>query len=210
MKFAICNETFQDWPFDKACAYARKISDYLLGDVSRYQDCQLPQFDLTNIKYWQNRDQIIAGGLQPATAEQVAAKLSGNTLCAFDWREERVRLDWDCAYYGSDFRLTDSGRFIDYPYNHYGKIEYVAGGYCLHDGFNWYTDSECLEVFFKEDKVFVVSRENFAWMVRLLPGKQIKSHYVICATASNGTRCRKRQSNETPEQAGSHIAKSIN
>ena len=25
MKFAICNETFQDWPFDKACAYAREL-----------------------------------------------------------------------------------------------------------------------------------------------------------------------------------------
>jgi sugar phosphate isomerase/epimerase len=23
MKFAICNETFQDWPFDKAFAFAR-------------------------------------------------------------------------------------------------------------------------------------------------------------------------------------------
>ena len=25
MKFAICNETFQDWPFDKAFAYAREL-----------------------------------------------------------------------------------------------------------------------------------------------------------------------------------------
>ena len=25
MKFGICNETFQDWPFDKACAYAREL-----------------------------------------------------------------------------------------------------------------------------------------------------------------------------------------
>ena len=24
MKFAICNETFQDWPFDKAFAFARE------------------------------------------------------------------------------------------------------------------------------------------------------------------------------------------
>ena len=24
MKFAICNETFQDWPFEKAFAYARQ------------------------------------------------------------------------------------------------------------------------------------------------------------------------------------------
>ena len=25
MKFAICNETFQDWPFDKAFAFARRL-----------------------------------------------------------------------------------------------------------------------------------------------------------------------------------------
>lgn len=25
MKFAICNETFQDWPFDKACAFASEL-----------------------------------------------------------------------------------------------------------------------------------------------------------------------------------------
>ena len=25
MKLAICNETFQDWPFEKACAYARDL-----------------------------------------------------------------------------------------------------------------------------------------------------------------------------------------
>ena len=25
MKFAICNETFQDWPFEKAFAFAREL-----------------------------------------------------------------------------------------------------------------------------------------------------------------------------------------
>ena len=25
MRFAICNETFQDWPFDKACSYAKQL-----------------------------------------------------------------------------------------------------------------------------------------------------------------------------------------
>ena len=31
MKFAICNETFQDWPFEKAFAFARECGVSLPG-----------------------------------------------------------------------------------------------------------------------------------------------------------------------------------
>lgn len=92
---------------ERFAGHADCFSDYLLDEIARYEDCQLPRYDAADIKYWQNRDHIIAGGLQPASAEQVAEKLSGNTLCEFDWDEQRVRLDWRCGYFGSNFRLKD-------------------------------------------------------------------------------------------------------
>ena len=190
--------------------HADCISKYLLGEVARYQDCRLPQYNLANIRYWQNRGQIIAAGLQPASAEQVAEKLSGNSLCQFDWDEQRVRLDWQCGYFGSNFRVKDSSNYMAYPYNNYGEIEYVEGGYCIHDGFSAYTDAECLEVFFDGNKVFGVSRrEGSASMAVVLPGNRIKTHDVVCASTSNGIRCGKRESNETPLLAGMRFARAM-
>ena len=29
MKYAICNETFQDWPFDKAFKYAKELAIFI-------------------------------------------------------------------------------------------------------------------------------------------------------------------------------------
>ena len=190
--------------------HAQCISDYLLDGVARYEECDLTDFEPADSRYWQNRDQVVAAGLQPLPAGQVAALLSGNTLCGFDWDEQRARTDWTCAYFGSDFRLKDSGDYIDYPYNNYGTLEYVDGGYCMRDGFNSYTDSECVETFFKGDKVFMVSgREGTAWIQGLLPGNRIKIHDVVCASTQNGVRCGSRETNETPLLAGSRIAQSM-
>jgi hypothetical protein len=195
---------------ERFAGHADCISKYLLGEVARYEDCQLPRYDIADIKYWQNRDQILAGGLQPLSAEQVAAKLTGNTLCEFDWDEQRVRLDWYCGYFGSDFRLKDSAAYIDQPYNNYGEIEYVEGGYCMRDGFSIYTDLECTDVFIVGDKVLVASRrEGDAGALVVLPGNQIKTHDVVCASTLNGILCGKREPRETPLQAGLRLARSM-
>ena len=195
---------------ERLAGHADCFSDYLLDEIARYEDCQLPQYDAADIRYWQNRDQIIAGGLRPASAEQVAEKLSGNTLCEFDWDEQRVRLDWHCGYFGSNFRLKDSAIYIDHPYNNYGEIEYVEGGYCMHDGFSMYTDAECSDVFIEGDKVFVVSRrEDDALALVVLPGNQIKTHDVVCASTSDGILCGKREPRETPLLAGLRFARSM-
>ena len=196
---------------ERFVGHADCISDYLLGEVARYQECRLPAYDPADIKYWQNRDHIIAGGLQRFPVEQVAAKLSGNTACPFDWDEQRVRLDWQCTYFDVDFQLKDSGTYSDYPYNNYGEIEYADGEFCAQDGFSMYTDAECYEVFFKGNNLFTVSRrEGDAWMEKILPGNQIKTHDVVCASTSKGIRCGEREHDETPERAGSRLARSMN
>jgi hypothetical protein len=195
---------------ERFAGHADCISEYLLGEMGQYQDCRLPTYDRADFRYWQNREQVIDGGLQSLSAEGVAAALSGNTLCSYDWDEQRVRLDWRCMYYGPTFRVKDSAGYIDYPYNNYGEIEYVEGGYCSRDGFGPYTDAECVEIFFKDNNVFGVGRrEGNASMVVLVPGNQTKTHDVVCSSSSKGTRCGKREANETAVQAGVRLAQSM-
>ncbi len=108
------------------------------------------------------------------------------------------------------FRVKDSASYVEYPYNNYGEIEYVEGGYCSRDGFGPYTDAECVEIFFKDNTVFGVGRrEGNASMVMLLAGNQTKTHDVVCSSSSKGTRCGKRETNETAVQAGVRLAQSM-
>ncbi|QDU93326.1 sugar phosphate isomerase/epimerase family protein [Lignipirellula cremea] len=62
MKFAICNETFQDWPFDKAFAYAKELG-YNAVEFAPFT-MEKNAFDITPAQRAEVRRQAEAAGLE--------------------------------------------------------------------------------------------------------------------------------------------------
>ncbi len=86
MKFAICNETFVDWPFDKAFAMAREcgytgieIAPFTIGPSA---------FDISAAKRAEVRRQAAAAGLEVVGLHWLLAKTTGFHLTSPD---EEVR-----------------------------------------------------------------------------------------------------------------------
>ncbi len=82
MKYAICNETFQDWPFEKAFAYAREVG---------YTGIEIAPFTLaasaTEVSKEQRdlfRDQISDSGLECVGLHWLLAKTEGFYLTTPD------------------------------------------------------------------------------------------------------------------------------
>lgn len=82
MKFAICNETFQDWPFDKAFAFAREVG---------YTGLEIAPFTIANDvreisadRRAEVRRQADQAGLQIIGLHWLLAKTTGNYLTSPD------------------------------------------------------------------------------------------------------------------------------
>ncbi|MGE0610025.1 MAG: sugar phosphate isomerase/epimerase family protein [Pirellulales bacterium] len=92
MKFAICNETFQDWPFDKACATAREcgytgieIAPFTLAGNVR---------DISAAKREEVRQQAAAAGLEVIGLHWLLAKTTGYHLTSADAAIRRATADY--------------------------------------------------------------------------------------------------------------------
>ena len=82
MKFAICNETFQDWPLDRACAFAAECG---------YQGIEIAPFtlaaragDVTPGQRTEIRRQVHATGLEVVGLHWLLAKTEGFHLTSPD------------------------------------------------------------------------------------------------------------------------------
>jgi sugar phosphate isomerase/epimerase len=99
MKFAICNETFVDWPHEKACAFAAEcgytgleIAPFTLGATAS---------DVTTAQRSQIRKTIESAGLETVGLHWLLAKTTGFHLTTAD-EEVRKRTG---AYFGELARL---------------------------------------------------------------------------------------------------------
>ena len=87
MKFAICNETFQDWPFDRAFAFARECG-YTGVEIAPFTIAKDVN-DISPTKRRQVRQQAEEAGLEVIGLHWLLAKTQGFQLTA---RDEPVRV----------------------------------------------------------------------------------------------------------------------
>ncbi|MHC4177031.1 MAG: sugar phosphate isomerase/epimerase family protein [Planctomycetota bacterium] len=99
MKFAICNETFQDWPFDKAFAFAAECG-YTGIEIAPFTiaDCAT---DISAAQRDQVRRQADAAGLEVVGLHWLLAKTEGLYLTSPDAEVRRKTAD----YFGHLARL---------------------------------------------------------------------------------------------------------
>ncbi len=99
MKFAICNETFQDWPFEKAFAYAAKLgyTGIEFAPFTMHTDaCQI-----TPARRAEVRRQAEAAGLETIGLHWLLAKTTGYYLTTPDDAVRKKTAD----YFGELARL---------------------------------------------------------------------------------------------------------
>ncbi|MCF6314628.1 MAG: sugar phosphate isomerase/epimerase [Verrucomicrobiales bacterium] len=92
MKYAICNETFQDWPFEKAFAYAKEIG-YTGVEIAPFtinEDVRL----ITPEKRAEVRGQIIDAGLDCVGLHWLLAKTEGFYLTTTDAKVRQETADY--------------------------------------------------------------------------------------------------------------------
>jgi sugar phosphate isomerase/epimerase len=82
MKFAICNETFQDWPFDKAFAFARDCG-YTGIEIAPFT-MNLDAREITAAQRTEVRRQAEAADLEVIGLHWLLAKTKGNYLTSPD------------------------------------------------------------------------------------------------------------------------------
>lgn len=82
MKFAICNETFQDWPFDRAFAFARECG-YTGIEIAPFT-IALDARDITAAKRTEVRRQAETAGLEMVGLHWLLAKTKGYYLTTPD------------------------------------------------------------------------------------------------------------------------------
>ena len=75
MRFAICNETFQDWPFDKAFRFAADIG-YTGLEIAPFT-INTNAYDISPAKRSEVRRQSDAAGLEIIGLHWLLAKTSG-------------------------------------------------------------------------------------------------------------------------------------
>jgi sugar phosphate isomerase/epimerase len=75
MRFAICNETFQDWPFDKAFAFAAELG-YTGLEIAPFT-INTNAYDITPAKRAEFRQQADAAGLEIIGLHWLLAKTTG-------------------------------------------------------------------------------------------------------------------------------------
>jgi sugar phosphate isomerase/epimerase len=88
MKYAICNETFQDWPFEKAFAYARSIG-YAGIEIAPFTLAG-PPAELGNDYRDTLRNQIKDAGLECVGLHWLLAKTTGFYLTTPDEAVRRI------------------------------------------------------------------------------------------------------------------------
>ncbi len=82
MKYAICNETFQDWPFEKAFAYAKSCG-YSGIEIAPFT-INLSAFDISKQTRDTIREQIVDAGLECVGLHWLLAKTQGFYLTTPD------------------------------------------------------------------------------------------------------------------------------
>ena len=82
MKFAICNETFQDWPFEKAFSYARDLG-YMGIEFAPFT-MSLDAHDITPERRAEVREQARQAGLEVVGLHWLLAKTEGYYLTSPD------------------------------------------------------------------------------------------------------------------------------
>lgn len=99
MKFAICNETFQDWPFDRAFAFAAEC-DYTGIEIAPFTIAQYAN-EISPQKRADVRRQAEAAGLEVIGLHWILAKTEGFHLTSPDEAVRRKTAD----YFGQLARL---------------------------------------------------------------------------------------------------------
>ncbi|HUE73175.1 MAG TPA: sugar phosphate isomerase/epimerase family protein [Pirellulaceae bacterium] len=99
MKFAICNETFQDWPFEKAFAYAAKLgyTGIEFAPFTMHTDA----YQITSARRTEVRRQAEAAGLETVGLHWLLAKTTGYYLTTPDAAVRKKTAD----YFGELARL---------------------------------------------------------------------------------------------------------
>ena len=82
MKFAICNETFQDWPFEKAFSFARELG-YTGIEFAPFT-IATSAYDITPARRSEIRLQVEAAGLETVGLHWLLAKTQGYYLTTPD------------------------------------------------------------------------------------------------------------------------------
>jgi sugar phosphate isomerase/epimerase len=82
MNFAICNETFQDWPFDKAFGYARELG-YTGIEIAPFT-IEASAYDISPPRRAQVQQQAEAAGLEVVGLHWLLAKTEGYYLTTPD------------------------------------------------------------------------------------------------------------------------------
>src|SRR5690606_13271971 len=82
MKFAICNETFQDWPFDRAFAFARECG-YTGIEIAPFT-IAVDARDIAPAKRAEVRRQAESAGLEVIGLHWLLAKTEGYYLTSPD------------------------------------------------------------------------------------------------------------------------------
>lgn len=99
MKFAICNETFRDWPFDKAFAFAAECG-YTGIEIAPFTIANLAT-DISAIRRAEVRRQADAAGLEVTGLHWLLAKTEGLYLTSPDAEVRRKTTE----YFGELARL---------------------------------------------------------------------------------------------------------
>jgi sugar phosphate isomerase/epimerase len=92
MKFAICNETFQDWPFDRAFAFAAECG-YTGIEIAPFTMATYAT-DISSARRAEVRQQADAAGLQVVGLHWLLAKTEGFYLTSPDAAVRRKTADY--------------------------------------------------------------------------------------------------------------------
>ena len=111
MKFAICNETFQDWPFDEAFAFAAECG-YTGIEIAPFTIAELAT-DISAGRREEVRRQADAAGLQIVGLHWLLAKTQGLYLTSPDNYPLPIALRlWNDQTSTSDYGATVTASFI--------------------------------------------------------------------------------------------------